>query len=87
MERRRDPYSYIKLLTDREREVLTLIGQSMTDHEIGEKLGISWKTSETHRGTIIRKLGIPTTPKLIRFAIEIGLTKPPSRSGKPASAS
>lgn len=83
MERRRDPHSYIKLLTDREREVLALIGQSLTDQEIGLKLGISWKTSETHRGMIIRKLGIPTTPKLIRFAIEIGITQVPARRSKP----
>lgn len=85
-ERRRDTNSYIKILTDREREVLALIGQSMTDQEIADKLGISWKTSETHRGMIIRKLGIPTTPKLIRFAIEIGLTRLPLPPQKPGGA-
>lgn len=82
LERRRDPNSYIKILTDRERQILALIGQSLTDQEIAAKLKIAWKTSETHRGMIMRKLGIPNTPKLIRFAIEMGLSPMPVRAGK-----
>ena len=83
MERHRDSNSYIKVLSNRERELLALMGQSLTDDEIGQKLGLSWKTVETHRGSILRKLGIPNTPKLIRFAIEMGLTPlPAGRRGR-----
>ncbi len=83
LERHRNPKSYIKTLTNREREMVTYIGQSLTDEEIGAKLGLAHKTVETHRGAILRKLGIPNTPKLIRFAIEMGLSPlPPGRQGR-----
>ncbi len=83
LERHRDPHSYIKTLSNRERELVGYMGQSMTDEEIGVKLGLARKTIETHRGSILRKLGIPNTPKLIRFAIEMGLAPlPPGRRGK-----
>lgn len=83
LERHRDSNSYIKVLSNRERELLGFMGQSLTDEEIAAKLGLAAKTVETHRGSILRKLGIPNTPKLIRFAIEMGLTPlPPGRRGK-----
>lgn len=83
LERHRDSKSYIKVLSNRERELIGYMGQSLTDEEIGRKLGLAAKTVETHRGAILRKLGIPNTPKLIRFAIEMGLTQlPPGRRGK-----
>ena len=79
--RRRDPNSYVKVLSEREQEILRLIGMSLCDQEIADHLGISFKTVETHRGAILRKLGIANTPRLIRFAIEIGLTRFPGRRG------
>ncbi len=60
-------------LTDRECEVLKLIAESHTNKEIGEKLGISVKTAETHRNRIIAKLNIHDAPGLTRFAIANGL--------------
>ncbi len=82
LERHRDPKSYIKILSDREREMLIYMGQSMSDQEIANKLGLSRKTVETHRSVILRKLGIPNTSKLIRFALEMGLAPaPPGRLG------
>jgi len=70
--RLRDPKGFDKVLSDREQEVLALIGHSMNDEEIGESLGICAKTAETFRHRILKKLGVRGTPKLIRFAIEKG---------------
>jgi DNA-binding NarL/FixJ family response regulator len=70
-----DPGSFDKVLSDREREVLALIGHSLSDKEIGSRLKISPKTAESFRTKIMNKLGLHSTPKLIRFAIENGFTQ------------
>jgi DNA-binding NarL/FixJ family response regulator len=72
--RRRNPRAFTKVLTEWELEILALIGLSLTDAEIGERLEISPRTVQTHRSQILRKLKIPSTPKLIRFAIDNGFT-------------
>ena len=79
--RRADPLSFTKVLSDRERAVLSLIGQGLSDDEIGEQLGLSFRTAQTHRSRILRKLGIKGTPKLIAFAIERGFTRAQSKLG------
>ncbi len=73
--RLRDPNAFDKVLSNRELEVLSLIGLSMNDEEIGGSLGICAKTVETFRHRILKKLGVRGTPKLIRFAIEKGFTQ------------
>lgn len=75
--RLRDPKAFDKVLSNREQEVLSLIGWSMNDREIGERLGICAKTVETFRHRILQKLDVRGTPKLIRFAIETGFTQVP----------
>jgi DNA-binding NarL/FixJ family response regulator len=60
-------------LTVRERDVLVLVADGRTNKEIGAELGISPRTVETHRESIVRKLGIKTVAGLTRFAIESGL--------------
>jgi two-component system response regulator NreC len=65
----------LDLITDREREVLTLIALGHTTVAIGDKLHISEKTVETHRAHIIAKLGLRTRADLVRFALEHGLLK------------
>ena len=57
-------------LTDRELEVLTLIGQGKSTREVAEACNLSVKTIETHREKIKRKLDITTTPEFVRFAVE-----------------
>jgi DNA-binding NarL/FixJ family response regulator len=79
--RRHDPVSFTKVLSDRERAVLSLIGQGLTDEEIGERIDVSFRTVQTHRSRILRKLGIKSTPKLIAFAIENGFTRVQSKRG------
>ena len=61
------------LLTGREREVLAGIARGRTNKEIGAELGISHRTVETHRESLMRKLRIHTVAGLTRFALETGL--------------
>jgi len=56
-------------LTDREIQVLELIGSGLMTREIAERLAISSKTVDTHRINIRQKLGIPDVNELIRFAV------------------
>ena len=64
----------LDLLTARERDVLTRVADGMTSKEIAAELGISPRTVETHRESLMRKLGIRNVAGLIRFALESGLT-------------
>jgi DNA-binding NarL/FixJ family response regulator len=61
--------SAVASLTDREFEVFQLIGQGLSTAEMAEKLHVSVKTIEVHRVNIKNKLGVPTLPELIRFAV------------------
>ncbi len=60
-------------LTPREREVLTLVASGKTNREIGAELGISPRTVESHRESLVKKLEIRTVAELTRFAVESGL--------------
>lgn len=57
-------------LTDREREVLRLIGDGLTNAEIAAALQISPKTVDKHRSRLVEKLNLPTRAALIRYALE-----------------
>ncbi|PLR76859.1 DNA-binding response regulator [Bacillus sp. V3-13] len=61
------------LLSDREREVLTLIAKGFSNKEIAEKLVISVKTVETHKGNLMEKLQMKTRPELVAYALKKGL--------------
>jgi DNA-binding NarL/FixJ family response regulator len=56
-------------LTDRELEVLSLAGEGWATDEIAQKLHLSAKTVDVHRGKIKEKLGFKTTSEFLRFAI------------------
>ncbi len=58
------------LLTRREREVLQLAAQGLTNSEIGDRLAISPRTAETHRANLLRKLGLQSQTELVRFATQ-----------------
>jgi DNA-binding NarL/FixJ family response regulator len=64
------------LLTQREREVLQLAAQGMSNGEIGERLAISARTAETHRSNFMRKLGLQSQTELVRFAVNRRLLPP-----------
>ena len=60
-------------LTPREREVLTLIGEGLTNKEIAEHLVISLSTVQTHYAHIVEKLGLNNRAELIKYAIQHGM--------------
>jgi len=60
-------------LTNREREVLILIAEGLSNKEIAVKLNLGVRTVETHRERIMRKLNIHSIAGLTRFAIAKGL--------------
>ena len=63
----------LDLLTGREREVLAGIAKGLTNKEIASELGISHRTVETHRESLMKKLGIRTVAGLTKFSLEAGL--------------
>jgi two-component system response regulator NreC len=60
-------------LTDREREILALIAEGLSNQEIAQKLYISIKTVQTHRTHIMEKLDLHNRAQLVRYAIRKGL--------------
>jgi len=60
-------------LTGREREVLLGVARGKTNKEIAGELGISHRTVETHRESLMRKLQIRTVAELTRFALGAGI--------------
>jgi DNA-binding NarL/FixJ family response regulator len=72
---RRDPNAFTKLLSVREQEVLRLLGEGFHNDTVAERLGVSPKTILTHRRNIMAKLGVHSTPELIRYAFKKGFTR------------
>jgi two-component system nitrate/nitrite response regulator NarL len=60
-------------LTEREKDVLRLIVQELTSHEIADKLFISFHTVETHRKNLISKLQVKNIAGLVKYAVQNGL--------------
>lgn len=60
-------------LTDRERQVVTLIAEGNSTKEVAARLGISVKTADCHRTRIMDKLNVHQTANLVRYAIRQGL--------------
>lgn len=64
-------------LTDREREVLTLIARGLSTKEIAADLDIGARTVETHRANLMRKLGVKSVALLTQVAIREGIVPIP----------
>ena len=64
------------LLTDRERQVVTLIADGYSTKQVAGELGISVKTADSHRTRVMEKLNIHETASLVRFAVRQGLVQP-----------
>jgi len=60
-------------LTRREKEILQLIADEYTTHQIADKLFLSPKTVETHRQNIMLKLGVKNSVGMVKVAMENGL--------------
>lgn len=60
-------------LTDRQIEVLKLVAEGHRTRDIAKRLGLSVKTVESHRGEIMKRLGIHDVVSVVRYAIRVGL--------------
>ncbi len=65
--------SLLELLTPRERDVLHGVARGFTNKAIAAELGISRRTVEAHRESLMRKVDIHSVAGLTRFALEVGL--------------
>lgn len=64
------PLGTLPRLTRRETEVLRLIAEGLTNHQIADTLFISPLTVDSHRKNLLTKLGVKNTASLIRVAVE-----------------
>lgn len=72
---RKDPRAFPKLLTERECEMLALLGQGLTNEQAGERLGISPTTVQWHRKQLMRKLDIHSAVELVVYAADKGFVR------------
>jgi two-component system, NarL family, response regulator NreC len=56
-------------LSAREREIVQLLAEGKSNKEVADTLGISVRTAETHRASILRKLSLDSIAGLVRYAI------------------
>ena len=68
--------SNIELLTPREREVVQLVAEGLSNKQVSRQLEVSIKTVETHRGAAMRKAGLSSTADLVRYAVRNHLVQP-----------
>jgi DNA-binding NarL/FixJ family response regulator len=66
--------SAFERLSAREREVLQLTAEGKATKQIAQTLGVSLKTAETHRRSVMHKLGMQSVAELTKYAIRVGLT-------------
>jgi DNA-binding NarL/FixJ family response regulator len=70
------PSAALELLTDREREVLGLVGEGLSNDEIAARLVISPATAKTHVSRAMVKLSVRDRAQLVVLAYETGLVRP-----------
>ncbi|PYJ89271.1 MAG: DNA-binding response regulator [Verrucomicrobia bacterium] len=75
-EGRRDEAEAGQRLSAREREIVQLIAEGKSNKEVAGALGISVRTAETHRASILRKLQLDSVAGLVRYAIRNGIIEP-----------
>lgn len=65
----------LAVLTEREQEVLALVGEGLNNAEIGDRLVVSTATARTHVSHIMAKLGARDRPQLVVIAYQTGLAR------------
>ena len=63
-------------LSAREREILQLLAENKSNKEIASRLGISVRTVETHRRSVMQKLDASSIVELVHYAIRNGIVQP-----------
>jgi DNA-binding NarL/FixJ family response regulator len=74
--RRSRPHRQLSTLTDREREIAGLVGEGLSNDEIGQRLQVSPATARTHVSRAMVKLGARDRAQLVVFAYQSGLVEP-----------
>lgn len=69
LERRREARQKMERLSRRETQVVSLVSEGMPNKSIARELDISVKTIEKHRANATRKLGVGSTPEMVRIAV------------------
>lgn len=69
----RRPTHGIESLSDRELEVLSLLGMGLSTREIAKRLHLSVKTIDTYRDNLKHKLGLENATRLIRYAVRYAM--------------
>lgn len=72
-------------ITSRERQVLQLAAEGLSNAEIAARLSISPRTAEAHRASLKRKLGLRNQGEMVRYAVDRGLL--PEGPGPPPNQS
>ena len=72
---RNDPQSFTKILSDREQELLHLLGRGLSNEEAAAQMGLTAWTVHSHRRNIMKKLGATTQAELMRYALRKGFVR------------
>ena len=72
---RNDPQSFTKILSDREQELLQLLGRGLSNEEAAAQMGLTAWTVHSHRRNIMKKLGATTQAELMRYALRKGFVR------------
>ena len=64
-----EPFSFPKVLSAREQQILALIAEGRTSRAVAEQLGLSSRTVESHRRNIMKKMDLKDMAGLVRFAV------------------
>jgi DNA-binding NarL/FixJ family response regulator len=67
------PTTIFDSLTSREREILQLVAEGMTNQEIADHLTLSVHTVRTHRGNLMEKLNLHSQNEVVHYAIQMGI--------------
>ena len=84
--RKASPNAVVKVLSDRELQVLGLVARGYTREQIAKQIFVSVKTVETYRSRFAEKLGLRTRSDVIRYAVQMGLLTSEALENEPGGS-